>query len=250
MKKITLIILAIILTTKIFAIQLLIPMDDSQKNHLKAYGIAYWVLQNDIEVNWLLNYRGGSFMMSAEKEIQDECIIRGVGFDVISDAQANLIISEIVRPEVNMDKVKYLLSGEREKSRLHLNSWFQYFTMWSTILIGRLTSKKSKLFEILYLQEKELVQWKELNILLGKNPGWFVGLSGCRIRILFTKRHTIYHRVQNTLHCIWKTMKARRYRTKKNTGVVPSTAVMSWIAWKIPMKRYSGLKYGSTLSST
>jgi len=106
MKKILTSIFIVLVVTKVFAIQLLIPMDDSQKNHLKAYGIAYWVLQNNIEINWLLNYRGGSFIMSANKEIQDECSIRGVSFEIISESQANLIFNEIVLPEVNMDKIK------------------------------------------------------------------------------------------------------------------------------------------------
>ena len=43
-----------------------------QANHIKAYGIAYWVLQNDIEVEWLLNYRGGSFLMDHYQTIEDE----------------------------------------------------------------------------------------------------------------------------------------------------------------------------------
>ena len=57
---------------------LLIPMDETQKNHLKSYGIAYWVLSRDVEVKWLLNYRGGSFLMQHSSDIQAECVIRGV----------------------------------------------------------------------------------------------------------------------------------------------------------------------------
>jgi hypothetical protein len=86
-------------------IQLLIPMDDTQNNHLKSYGIAYWVLQRDIEVKWLLNYRGGSFLMQHHPEIENECVIRGVTFESITDAQASAILSEIARPEVNQDAV-------------------------------------------------------------------------------------------------------------------------------------------------
>ena len=55
------------------AAYILIPMDESQKNHLKAYGIAYWCLEREVEVDWLLNYRGGSFMMQAAKAIQSRC---------------------------------------------------------------------------------------------------------------------------------------------------------------------------------
>ena len=72
----------------VWASKLLIPMDDSeQNNHLKAYGIAYWVLQNDIEIEWLLNYRGGSFLMDNYKTIEEECIIRGVSYEIIADVQ-------------------------------------------------------------------------------------------------------------------------------------------------------------------
>ena len=85
---------------------ILIPMDDTQKNHLKAYGIAYWVLQHDIEIYWLLNYRGGGYMFLHTKEFEDECIIRGVSYQVIAEVQANSILQEIADPQVNMDAVK------------------------------------------------------------------------------------------------------------------------------------------------
>ncbi|MBW6537881.1 MAG: hypothetical protein K0B11_22935, partial [Mariniphaga sp.] len=87
------------------AIQLLIPMDDTQRNHLKSYGIAYWVLQRDVEVKWLLNYRGGSFLMQHHPEIENECVVRGVTFETIADAQASAILNEIAQPEVNQDAV-------------------------------------------------------------------------------------------------------------------------------------------------
>jgi len=87
--------------------KIIIPMDEnSQKNHLKAYGIAYWVLQNDIEVEWLLNYRGGSFMISHYQTIEEECIIRGVSYEIIADVQASQIKMEIANPEVNQEVVK------------------------------------------------------------------------------------------------------------------------------------------------
>ena len=60
------------------AAYLLIPMDETQSNHLKAYGIAYWILQQDAEVDWLLNYRGGSFLFKHYPELEKECLIRGV----------------------------------------------------------------------------------------------------------------------------------------------------------------------------
>jgi hypothetical protein len=81
-------------------------MDENQKNHLKAYGITYWALQNDVSGEWLLNYRGGSFMFPHIKDIESECIIRGISYEVIPNAKRNAIVTEIARPDVNMDVVK------------------------------------------------------------------------------------------------------------------------------------------------
>ena len=81
-------------------------MDESQKNHLKAYGIAYWVLENKINLEWLLNYRGGSFLIDNYPDITKECNIRGVSYQVIADVQAQQIYNEIADPEVNMERVK------------------------------------------------------------------------------------------------------------------------------------------------
>lgn len=87
--------------------KILIPMDESkQKNHLKAYGIAYWILQNEIEVEWLLNYRGGSFLVDNYSSIQEECTIRGVSYELISNAKVNKIKVDISNPEVNQEIVK------------------------------------------------------------------------------------------------------------------------------------------------
>ncbi|MCB0765835.1 MAG: asparagine synthetase B [Flavobacteriales bacterium] len=88
------------------ATKLLIPMDGSQRNHLKAYGIAYWTLGRDATVEWLLNYRGGSFLIDHYTEVEQECSIRGVTFQVIADGQAAAILSEIADPEANMEVVK------------------------------------------------------------------------------------------------------------------------------------------------
>ena len=81
-------------------------MDETQTNHLKAYGIAYWILQNKIPMEWLLNYRGGSFLVDNFADISKECGIRGVSFQIIADVQANQIYSQIADPEVNMERVK------------------------------------------------------------------------------------------------------------------------------------------------
>jgi hypothetical protein len=81
-------------------------MDGAQKEHLKAYGIAYWVITNGIEVDWLLNYRGGSFAFPHLKPLESECLIRGVSYEMIADAQYNRILSDIANPEVNQDVAK------------------------------------------------------------------------------------------------------------------------------------------------
>jgi hypothetical protein len=88
------------------ASKILIPMDNSQTNHLKAYGIAYWVLGNNIPLEWLLNYRGGSFMIDNYPDVTKECSIRGVSYQIVADVQANQIYSEIADPEVNMERVR------------------------------------------------------------------------------------------------------------------------------------------------
>lgn len=85
---------------------ILIPMDNTQTNHLKAYGIAYWVLKNDVVMEWLLNYRGGSFLIPQSPTIEKECTIRGVSFSVIANGQADAIRQEIADPQVNMDVMK------------------------------------------------------------------------------------------------------------------------------------------------
>lgn len=95
------------LSTRLFGNQLLIPMDESQKNHLKSYGLAYWVLKKyDTEIDWLLNYKGGSFLLPANQAFINECIIRGISYDLISDADAVSILNYVRDPEANMDAVK------------------------------------------------------------------------------------------------------------------------------------------------
>ncbi len=88
------------------ATKLLIPMDQQQRDHLKAYGIVYWVLQQDAPVEWLLNYRGGSFLMDHYLTVEQECTVRGVTYQVIADGQAAAILAEIGEPETNMEVVK------------------------------------------------------------------------------------------------------------------------------------------------
>jgi hypothetical protein len=95
-----------LLAIPLFASRILIPMDESQSNHLKAYGVTFWVLGNGVEADWLLNYRGGSFMFKNIPTIENECIVRGVSYQIIADVQAAQILDEISDPEVNMEMVK------------------------------------------------------------------------------------------------------------------------------------------------
>ncbi len=85
---------------------ILIPMDETQTNHLKSYGIAYWVISKNVTIDWLLNYRGGSFLFPHNSVFEDECNIRGVSYQVIADAQAASILTDIAAPDMNMDAVK------------------------------------------------------------------------------------------------------------------------------------------------
>lgn len=105
MKKLLFIVLLFI-SSQAFASYILIPMDaESQKNHLKAYGITYWTLNKNLKVKWLLNYRGGSFLLPDTEAIQRECQIRGVSFEVISNAKTESILEEIASPSQNMEAV-------------------------------------------------------------------------------------------------------------------------------------------------
>jgi len=85
---------------------ILIPMDETtQQNHLKAYGITYWCLSKDYKTSWLLNYRGGSFLLPDADEIRKECKIRGVSFEVLSDTEEASILNDISSPSQNMESV-------------------------------------------------------------------------------------------------------------------------------------------------
>ena len=88
------------------AFYMIIPMDNSQKNHLKAYGIAYYAIENNIKVDWLLNYYGGSFMLKQNKQIQEECDLRNVSYNIIADVKSSQILKSISSPEKNQDVIR------------------------------------------------------------------------------------------------------------------------------------------------
>jgi hypothetical protein len=94
-------------STRLSANYILLPMDEvGQKNHLKAYGITYWVISQGVEAWWLLNYKGGSFAFPYTPTFEKECKTRDVSFEVIADGQFANIRNDIANPEVNMDAIK------------------------------------------------------------------------------------------------------------------------------------------------
>ncbi len=104
--KNTFYILFLLLSISVKASFILLPMDETtQKNHLKAYGITYWCLDKKYKASWLLNYRGGSFLLPDAPEIRKECQIRGVSFELLTDGEANQILEEISSPSQNMETV-------------------------------------------------------------------------------------------------------------------------------------------------
>jgi hypothetical protein len=86
------------------AVSLLIPMDESQTDHLKAYGVAFKALQKQLSAQWLLNYRGGSFLIDRDPEMINLCLVTGVAFEEVTSGQEADIFRQI---EVeNMERVE------------------------------------------------------------------------------------------------------------------------------------------------
>ncbi|MGB1349637.1 MAG: asparagine synthetase B [Flavobacteriaceae bacterium] len=80
-------------------------MDTYQSNHLKSYGIAYWILNQNQNIKWLLNYRGGSFLVPNSEQISRECQLRRVSYEVITDSKVTEILNQINSPSQNMEAV-------------------------------------------------------------------------------------------------------------------------------------------------
>ena len=87
-------------------VKILIPMESSQANHLKAYGIAYRHLLNNKELDWLLNFRGGSFMFNYSSKIEDECRQKGVSYELLDGTQTAQVYAEVKDEKNNMDVVR------------------------------------------------------------------------------------------------------------------------------------------------
>ena len=105
-KKLIFVFLTVFFSVHTFASFILIPMDAvTQKEHLKAYGITYWSLSKKHKVQWLLNYKGGSFLLEDDQATRNECTVRGVTFEVVSDAKAAQILAFIASPSQNMEAV-------------------------------------------------------------------------------------------------------------------------------------------------
>jgi len=98
--------ISIFMLSAAYAQKVLIPMDLTQTDHLKAYGLTYWALTKNVQTEWLLNYRGGSFLVDAESFLIAECRIRGVSFEQLSTSQAQTIYAEVQSEKTNMDVVK------------------------------------------------------------------------------------------------------------------------------------------------
>ncbi len=83
--------------------KLLIYMDNEQNNHLKAYGVAFWCLKQEVPVEWLLNYRGGSFLMNDFEGLKNICVLRGVSYTSVGAADEGGIRQTI--EDNNMESV-------------------------------------------------------------------------------------------------------------------------------------------------
>ncbi|CAI8348013.1 MAG: Uncharacterised protein [Flavobacterium sp. SCGC AAA160-P02] len=105
MNKLPLIIL-LFFSNFVFASFIYIPMNhDNQKNHLKAYGIVYYSLQSGLKAKWLLNFDGGAFLIENNITIENECNIRGISYEIITDAKAQIILQDISSPSKNQEAV-------------------------------------------------------------------------------------------------------------------------------------------------
>lgn len=106
MKNVFAFCLFLLISNSLLASFIYVPMNhDNQKNHLKAYGIVYFSLQNGLKAKWLLNHDGGAFLIQNNKAIENECKIRGVSYEIISDAKSQLILEEISAPSSNKEAV-------------------------------------------------------------------------------------------------------------------------------------------------
>jgi hypothetical protein len=106
MKLLTVFLFSILFHLSVKGSQILVPMDEGQTNHLKAYGLAYWALEKSVTIEWLLNFRGGSFLFPNLRAFEEELVLRNIKYEVLADGQVNQIKREIGNPETNMEIVQ------------------------------------------------------------------------------------------------------------------------------------------------
>ena len=131
--------------------KLLIPMDLRQTDHLKAYGIAYWILSKGTSVDWLLNYRGGSFMAEYNETVAGECRVRGVFAVALDAAEAAQIYAEVQREDNNMDVVRL---DKAPKVAVYVPPGFQPWDDAVTLALEYAEIKYDKLWDQEVLQGK------------------------------------------------------------------------------------------------
>lgn len=131
--------------------KILIYMDLQQTDHLKAYGIAYWALTKGMEIDWLLNYRGGSFMLDYHDVVAAECRVRGVAFSPVSGADAAVIYAEVQREDNNMDVVRL---EKAPKVAVYVPPGFQPWDDAVTLALEYAEIKYDKLWDTEVIQGK------------------------------------------------------------------------------------------------
>ena len=133
-KNLSIFLLFCSLTFSANAAYIFIPMDESQSNHLKAYGIAYYAIERDVKVDWLLNYQGGSFLIKQHSTIENECNIRGVSYQLIADVQSTQILQSIASPEVNQDVVRLEKRLKSPSTPLITNNLGMMLLLWLLLM--------------------------------------------------------------------------------------------------------------------
>ena len=106
MKLLSVFLFSILFHLSVKGSQILVPMDEGQTNHLKAYGLAYWALEKTVTIERLLNYRGGSFLFPNLRALEEELVLRNIKYEILADGQVNQIKREIGNPETNMEIVQ------------------------------------------------------------------------------------------------------------------------------------------------
>ncbi len=142
---------------QLWSATILLPMDEKQKDHLKAYGITYWVLAKGTEAHWLLNYRGGSFAFAHSVAYERECRTRGVSYEVLPDAAFADIQRQIANPEVNMDDMKLEVPPKVAVYSPQVNAQGQKVQPWDDAVTLVLTYAEIP-YETVY--DKEVIEGK------------------------------------------------------------------------------------------